>query len=493
MQMIDLLEKKERAIYQLYLRLQDSDRPLTLKELSLELDLSRSTLARYIQVFCEEAEEEQLGLAFQVEGDYLLMERSPILTKQDILAFLCRESVKYQILLSLFDKEEFSIQGLSQTLLISEATLNRQLSSLNKSLQENKISIRNGRIKGSELQIRYFYFQLFWQTMSPSQMKRRMAYQEQLGNLPIFERFYETSFNPRQEQQLALWLTIQQKRMRLRNLDFQELVQLMKPYEEHKFYKRLRKFALTIHQQYAFSFHEGEIMCLFAFLFSQFLLKPEKLEQVLGFGGPIMTATSWAFQTIRSYFSSQLPMVEEGLYHLNQILSQFYFFQSSIQTGMERWVVADDQFKEEALSLLTEVHQTIYGRKGSLTALEKSVFVPKIVSLYVYLSQVKPIRLRIGFVSSYHQVLAYPLLHQLRQSLERKSFASIEEYQEGMTYDYIISDGFPLKNKQVYYLQGGLAYQDLQSLKAILDGLYQEKELEAEKISQQPDFTIERR
>lgn len=329
--------------------------------------------------------------------------------------------------------------------------------------------------------------------MSPSQMKRRMAYQEQLGNLPIFERFYETSFNPRQEQQLALWLTIQQKRMRLRNLDFQELVQLMKPYEEHKFYKRLRKFALTIHQQYAFSFHEGEIMCLFAFLFSQFLLKPEKLEQVLGFGGPIMTATSWAYQTIRSYFSSQLPMVEEGLYHLNQILSQFYFFQSSIQTGMERWVVADDQFKEEALSLLTEVHQTIYGRKGSLTALEKSVFVPKIVSLYVYLSQVKPIRLRIGFVSSYHQVLAYPLLHQLRQSLERKSFASIEEYQEGMTYDYIISDGFPLKNKQVYYLQGGLAYQDLQSLKAILDGLYQEKELEAEKISQQPDFTIERR
>ena len=82
MQMIDLLEKKERAIYQLYLRLQDSDRPLTLKELSQELDLSRSTLARYIQVFCEEAEEEQLGIAFQVEGDYLLMERSPILTKQ---------------------------------------------------------------------------------------------------------------------------------------------------------------------------------------------------------------------------------------------------------------------------------------------------------------------------------------------------------------------------------------------------------------------------
>ena len=260
MQMIDLLEKKERAIYQLYLRLQDSDRPLTLKELSQELDLSRSTLARYVQAFCEEAEEEQLGIAFQVDGDFLLMERSPILTKQDILAFLCRESVKYQILLYLFDKEEFSIQGLSQTLLISEATLNRQLSSLNKSLRENQISIRNGRIKGSELQIRYFYYQLFWQTMTKAQMEKRLAYQEQLGNLPIFERFYESSFNPRQEQQLALWLTIQQKRMRLRQLDFKELVQLMKPYEEHKFYKRLRKFALTIHQQYAFSFHEGEII-----------------------------------------------------------------------------------------------------------------------------------------------------------------------------------------------------------------------------------------
>lgn len=77
MQMIDLLEKKERAIYQLYLRLQDSDRPLTLKELSLELDLSRSTLARYVRSFCEQAEDEQLGLAFRIEGDFLLMERSP--------------------------------------------------------------------------------------------------------------------------------------------------------------------------------------------------------------------------------------------------------------------------------------------------------------------------------------------------------------------------------------------------------------------------------
>lgn len=77
MQIIDLLEKRERAIYQVYLRLQDSKRPLTLKELSQELDLSRSTLVRYVQSFCEQAEEEQLGLSFRIEGDFLLMERSP--------------------------------------------------------------------------------------------------------------------------------------------------------------------------------------------------------------------------------------------------------------------------------------------------------------------------------------------------------------------------------------------------------------------------------
>ncbi len=66
----------------------------------------------------------------------------------------------------MFEKNEFSIPKLSQELLISEATLNRQLASLNKMLQSFEISIRSGRLKGSELQVRYFYYQLFWQTSS---------------------------------------------------------------------------------------------------------------------------------------------------------------------------------------------------------------------------------------------------------------------------------------------------------------------------------------
>lgn len=43
-------------------------------------------------------------------------------------------------------------------------------------------------------------------------------------------------------------------------------------------------------------------MALFAFLFSHFILVPHQLEQVLGFGGPIMEATSLALQKLRLYF-----------------------------------------------------------------------------------------------------------------------------------------------------------------------------------------------
>ncbi len=46
----------------------------------------------------------------------------------------------------------------------------------------------------------------------------------------------------------------------------------MRPYQDHKFYRQLRKMYLTVGQQQSASFQEGDIMALFAFLFSHFIL-----------------------------------------------------------------------------------------------------------------------------------------------------------------------------------------------------------------------------
>ena len=53
-----------------------------------------------------------------------------------------------------------SSSTISSELLISEATLGRHISDLNKILTEFQFSIHNGRLKGPEHKIRYFYFWL---------------------------------------------------------------------------------------------------------------------------------------------------------------------------------------------------------------------------------------------------------------------------------------------------------------------------------------------
>ncbi|MBF0844780.1 helix-turn-helix domain-containing protein, partial [Streptococcus danieliae] len=51
---------------------------------------------------------------------------------------------------------------------ISEATLNRQLLGLNQLLEEFGLVIQNGRLRGSELQIRYLAFRLLQEISLPA-------------------------------------------------------------------------------------------------------------------------------------------------------------------------------------------------------------------------------------------------------------------------------------------------------------------------------------
>ena len=486
----ELLEKRERAIDQLVTYLRNRKEVATLKEVGCALQLSRTTLMRYIQSFAEQAQADNLPIQLCIKEEEIHYERASHFTQEEWLSYLCKGSLKYDILMYIFEKEEFTIQGLSQHLLISEATLNRQLASLNQDLKAFDISIRNGQLKGSELQIRYFYYQLFWAIIPTQQLEEEFIFQQAKQQLPLFERFYDVTFNQRQARQIILWLSVLYRRMRLKFLDFEPLYQLMLPYTEHKFYQRLRKMILTANQYRAFTFHEGEIMSLFVFLLSQFILKPNQMEQVLGFGGPIMEATTWAFQQIRQEIGEGMGVDEEGLYHLNQVLSQVYFFKGSIRYGnicYERHA-----FYKESETILTTVCQRFYDEKASFMPQRKDS-IEDLVQLFSYFLQKKPLYIRIGFASCRHQVVSTPILLTLQQRLEKNRFVVIDWYQEGEEYDFIISDDYHLSGKNIYYLHHQLMEQDVLTLKEMIETLYQEKEKQAEKRVMQPSFEMERR
>jgi len=488
MQIDSLLEKRERAIYQLLLFLENrKDAPL-LKDVSHYLALSKSTLLHYIKSFNQESAAVELGLVFHLEEEKLSLQKDARLSQEQILSYLFQPSIKYQIIVFLLDKADVSLQMLSQELLISEATLNRHLASLNQLLAEFGIAVKNGRLKGSELQIRYFLHQILLLTTVSSKYQAEFARRHLDALLPLFERFYQSKLNPKQTHRLLLWLMISQQRSKLQQLDYKALYSLMEPYQNHKFYRRLRKIYLTVGQQQSASFQEGEIMALFAFLFSHFILEPHQLEQALGFGGPIMEATSLALRVFRSQLGESLSITEESLYHLNQTMSQFYFFQSSLE--LER--VQDISFAEEADQLLKKVFKKVFHRSLDTNQLMASYY-PKILVLYLYFSQVEPIRVKVGFASSLHEMVSYLLLMQLREKLEGNRQVLVVPYQNGKAYDFIITDYLEESPCPIYYLGTQLKMYDLLQLKSTIQELYHQKIRQSEKMATQTPFSIEHR
>lgn len=488
MQIDSFLEKRERTIYQLILYLEDHQGRALLKEVCQRLGLSKPTLLRYIETFNEEADAVSLGLRFQLREETLDLKRKNNLSSQVILAYLCQNSIKCQIITYLSDKEEVSLQALSQVLLISEATLNRHLASLNRILSSAAIRIKNGSIKGDELQVRYFLHQFFSLTVPDVSWQEKGTFRYLEALLPIFERFYHSKLNPKQSQRLLLWLMISQQRSNLHHLDFETTVHLMRAYRQHKFYKRLYKLYGNLFKQELPSNQEEEMMCLFAFVFSQFLLESRQLEQFLAFGGPIMEATSLALNDFLAYFEHTLPVSEEAMYCLSQIMGQLYFFQGVIEVEAGKEIA----FKQESEALLEKVYHQVFGRRMDA----KQIVAPyrsQVAALYLYFSQVKPIQVKIGFASSWHEVLAYPLFRELKESLEGIYQAVVLPYQAGASYDLLVTDYLDLADCPIYYLGHGLKSYDIVQLKVLIRQLYRQKSQLSEHRSSPLSFSIEHR
>ena len=71
--------------------------------------------------------------------------------------------------------------------MISEATLGRHLASLNQILSEFDLSIQNGRWRGPEHQIRYFYFCLFRKVWSSQEWEGHMQKPERNQEIASLE------------------------------------------------------------------------------------------------------------------------------------------------------------------------------------------------------------------------------------------------------------------------------------------------------------------
>lgn len=468
-----LFDKRERVVFRLIRCLQDAGHALPLKDLCAKLDISRATLIRYIETLGEEAEQAGVGIFLLLNDEQVSFQRSANLSSSQYFRFLARSSLKYQILSYIFDKEEFTLQKLSQELLISEASLSRHLASLNDLLEEFDLVIRKGKIKGSELQIRYFYYQLFWHTGGSYFTDFAQEKVHHASTVAVFERFYEGTFNRRQENKLLLWLIIAQRRRRLPQLDFSDLYQKMQPYQHHKFYQRLRQLCFTLFDQMAGSHKEGEVMCLFVFLFFMFILEPPHVEQMLAFGGPTKEGINLGLSYLRGVANQEFVLNEEALYQINQLFGQAYFLRGRLLLGRgDLFVFSIPQdFNDQAEEVYDYLIGTVYGHPVREKDDLKRYICQELTKLFHYVTQKVPRRLVIGLRLAEDRITSQLILATLRQELEQNRYISVEEWQADRRYDLLVADHQLETELPVYLLHRRLSRGDVLALKQLIHNL----------------------
>ena len=463
MHLNQLFEKRERNQLILVSLLMEQPEEAHLKDILEKTSLSRSTLLKYIKNLNHLAKEKDFDLAVKVENDILSLAMGHQVTKEDLVQLMLPFSVKIKILNYLYLKNEFTVQKLSQELFISEATLHRQLASLNECLEEFGISIKNGRLRGEEHQIRYFYYQLYWLIVPKKEMSERFDIAQFEKIINTIKMTWVTDISTTNEYKLALWFSITKKRIRIENKNFKTLKKQMKIYQNHRFYLQLRQQTLRYLSRYALEVEEEEVMSQFIFITTMSILSPHVMERKLGYGGPVSDATTIGLRFIRSIVPSGENLNEQGMYTLNQVLGQLYFFKGALIDRSYRLdeglTIIGSQMTSEheklAEEMIREVAKEVYGLKtdeyGDLF-FKMRWSIMEVLSYVIYQT---PRSIVIGVDLAGSETERLPILTVLRQHLEVNRLVMLEPWQEKKSFDFVISNVYSQTyESKIYYLKG---------------------------------------
>ncbi|TWT09786.1 helix-turn-helix domain-containing protein [Streptococcus sp. sy004] len=437
MQIVDLMEKADAGSYRMLCHLRNCAAPLTLKELSQAVSLSKSTIRKYIDSFHEQVLLDTLAIHITLKEDYCQLELPVNLEWSELLNSFLTRSIKYQIINYLLEQNSFSIQELCQTLSISEATLHRHLAGLNELLAEFNLNISNGHWQGSEHQIRYFYWLLYSQTWSLSKQQIISSSVTIQREVQLIERLCQSSLTAEAKQDLSLWFYISHKRWPGGKKDSRVLTNLLIPYQQNIFFQRLEKACLRYFSRYAVELDQVEAYSLFAFLVSKGILPRHNMNFLLGFGGPVVDQLTKLIHCLRKEEICGWPLPDVVNDVLSQLLHQAYFFKGSLWLFTQEYDVNQSYFisliKPSHLQLAQEFFPDDEGQREEVLC-----YRWHFLALLAYLT--KPVQkvYRLGLALTGDSLMLDLVKLVLKEELASFPYLDVLSYEKDQVYDGLV-------------------------------------------------------
>lgn len=488
MRIDQLLDKNQQLQLSILNRLILSGGTVSFNKLAKKIELSKTSLEQYVQDVSYSGEELGMGFSINREGSTLVLKMEHKTTLEEITALMVKDSFKFQLLEYMLLHREFTIPQITQEFATSESSVFRKFRELNELLAEFHIRIKNGRLQGEELQIRYFYFQVYM--YFPTSMRPNYLINSDQNQLFLraLERALETEFSAYAKSAVACWLGISLKRMPAKKKQQTRLKTNYQLFQQDALYKRVEPLIRLSNSRSSFELNQYEPMMFYSFLVSFAILNEDTFYQYeLRRSKKLLPALLDMYireMILVHYRPERLSIQQEKAvgYQLSQTNNRIYFFQGYLT-----------RYEPERLFMLQREHLGIE-RSQLLDALQETVlnFLEPAKSQDPLITQAlmidyASILSMIDFYIAKEVVVAIDLeelpvyrtsyYHYLFSELQPIPGIRVEQFRENQVYDLIICTQVSEKHSSA--IQYGLSEFespfDLVQIKRLIEQLKKEK------------------
>ncbi|KRK13465.1 transcriptional regulator [Lacticaseibacillus zeae DSM 20178 = KCTC 3804] len=459
MDLYDFIESNEaRDVKLLQLLLTAGTHGCSYPRLLENLQVTPSTLAatvaslqQRLQTFDEAAQVRQCN---EGKGRRLFLETQKPVLFDDLYRKLLRQSKEYQILAALLEKGKCRIDEFASQLYMSKAAVFRKIKQLNDALRPNAIKIKNGTLVGSEVEIRYLYYQLVLNSYDSEELAALTRTFSVRRYIRRFEAQAKVKFSAHGESKLCVWLDIALKRHFTCNKKFTGIPEeALQQLETNPLYQMIRNWLFDIAKQYALALDEFEVYNIYIFVCSMDIIDLSAtdlhhVEKYLALALPSVQQRNQSFMATLRQINTGFEIRCSGTskihihYSLNQLHHRIQFFQGDFRLltqSSDLFAISGEQLQH--LKTLASELVTVVA-KGDTCCAEPAnqLFLKQqyLRLLMVTHAQIaKPVR--IGLLLHGDWLMTSALMARLKLALAGICSIVFEIAERPMTYDLLIT------------------------------------------------------
>lgn len=469
------------------------------KIIQQDLDLSPQTLQLYMNDIRDEiASKLHFNFSIIETDESITLEKSDLVNLNHIIYYYLKKSYKYRIMVLLLEKGKVTHSQFEKELSVSRSTVYRKIVEMNTDLSAFQLEIQNGRIVGSELQIRYFYF-LFFTSLTPFEtLVASMTNSTILTVISSLESELGSPFSIEGKAKLYIWMQVVFKRYHTNAaFNYARDSEIISFFQQAFFYRRFERILKKIEQEQNFVRNDSDRTYMFAASLS-FSFFPMFFNDYLQWGSMSEGSSQLSFKSldsmikaflIKNYNLQILTVAEYNLirFLVIQAVLQYAFFEGYLfsydENQFQRSIreQPNHSFSEKAGNFISHLKELIQ-HSDNLRQTDED---PQLRNLHYHISAIfryielqTERKLRVGFRSHAEFLVQLLMKAMWERYLNNDIPVHLELFSEGESYDLIISDYRTMKDEEneVYLISDLNTNYDINQIKAKLRTLYKQNE-----------------